>query len=72
MFSPIVSWPLMQPLGTGQYFEYCVPSCCVAALNFVSVSGVHQLRVRPASSKARPWSSKPWPISWPMTPPIAP
>ena len=72
MFSPIVSLPLTHRLATGQKALYCAASRSVAARNFALVSALHQLRTLPVSSNSRPWSSKPWPISWPITAPMAP
>ena len=73
MFSPIVSSGLMCTPGTGS-------NCRIlraehrrrARLNSAASFGVHQSRSAPDASIVRPWSSKPWVSSWPITPPIAP
>ena len=40
--------------------------------NAFASSALHQSRRLPSPSDLRPWSSNPWPISWPITAPIAP
>ena len=74
MFSPIVSAPLTWWSGTclGASASYCSMSDFVRSSKAARSSGVHQSVRRPSPSYFEPWSSKPWPISWPMTAPIAP
>jgi hypothetical protein len=52
--------------------EYCAPNFSAWALNFASSVLVHHSVSRPSPSDLRPWSSKPWVISWPITAPMPP
>ena len=74
MFSPIVSAPLTWWSGIcfGASALYCSMSDRVRFSNACRSAAVHQSVSRPSPSNLEPWSSKPWPISWPMTAPIAP
>src|SRR5699024_11630933 len=73
MFSPIVRAPLTRWLSSrsrGESAEYWVISCAERASNASRSSGVHHETRFPSPSYFEPWSSKPWPTSWPMTAPI--
>ena len=75
MFSPTVNapltwWPSASPRGTNS--SYCSISALVRAPNSVRSSSVHQSTRLPSPSYLAPWSSKPWPISWPITAPMPP
>ena len=72
MFSPMVWRPLIFMPGSGVYDSNCAPSFAARSSNFFASSAVHQSRRLPSPSDLRPWSSKPWLISWPITAPIAP
>ncbi len=74
MFSPIVSAPLTWCSGTcaGASASYWAMSAVVRSSNAARSASVHQSVSRPSPSYFEPWSSKPCPISWPMTAPIAP
>ena len=74
MFSPIVSAPFTWWPGAcfGARASYCPMRAVVRASNAALSCSVHQLVSLPSPSTLEPWSSKPWPISWPMTAPIAP
>ena len=72
MFSPSVSSPLTFMPGSGLKPLNCSISSFARFWNSASSAGFHQSRSLPSPSKRRPWSSKPWPISWPITAPIAP
>ncbi|MNT93778.1 hypothetical protein D3C72_2353330 [compost metagenome] len=72
MFSPRVSSPLTKWPFTGLKLLYCATSCLVFLAKFLWSALVHQSRKLPSPSYWAPWSSKPWLISWPMTPPMAP
>ena len=84
MFSPIVSAPLtcgtssegvpasscLAATAAGVSASYWEMSAEVRAVKASRSSGVHQSETFPVPSKVEPWSSKPWPISWPMTAPM--
>ena len=72
MFSPRVSWPFT--FRPGQRLERVVlrDEARPRALNASPSALVHQSSQLAVASDWRPWSSKPWPISWPMTAPMAP
>ena len=74
MFSPRVNSPLTRWSGAsaGESALYWATSREVRSVNAARSSSVHQSSSRPAPSYREPWSSKPWPISWPITAPIAP
>ena len=74
MFSPIVSAPLTFWPGScaGSKPLYCSISILARVSNSLRSGSVHQLFMLPSPSNFEPWSSKPWPISWPMTAPMAP
>ena len=79
MFSPRVKLPLTvcsviprwrRPVGTRP--SYWTTSLSVSAVKASRSSSVHQEFRFPSPSYFDPWSSKPWPISWPITAPMAP
>ena len=74
MFSPIVRAPLTDWPGSwaGSKASYCAISFAARASNSSRSASVHQLFMLPRRSYFDPWSSKPWPISWPITAPMAP
>ena len=75
MFSPMVSAPLTwcDPSScAGENASYCAMSALVRVSNSARSSAVHQSSSRPSPSYFEPWSSNPWPISWPMTAPMPP
>ena len=74
MFSPTVRAPLTCSPGSSRGSK---PSyCSISDFDFTSKaalsSAVHQSLRLPVPSYCAPWSSKPWPISWPMTAPMPP
>ena len=72
MFSPSVSLPFTFMPGIGLKAEYWPASWPARCWNFASSPAVHQSRSAPSPSNLRPWSSKPWLTSWPMTAPMPP
>ena len=72
MFSPSVSRPFTWMPGSGSNASYCAASRSPSALNDATSPSRHQGRSTPWGSYLDPWSSKPWPISWPITLAIAP
>ena len=74
MFSPTVSEPLTRSPGSvrGSNSSYCATSAFDFTSKAALSSEVHQSLRLPWPSYCAPWSSKPWPISWPMTAPMPP
>ncbi|SIH60515.1 Uncharacterised protein [Mycobacteroides abscessus subsp. abscessus] len=74
MFSPMVRAPFTWPSGTsvGTSASYWAMRAFVRSSNAARSASVHQFCSRPSPSYCEPWSSKPCPISCPMTAPIAP
>ena len=74
MFSPTVSDPLTCSPGRfrGLNPSYCATSLSERSLNAALSASVHHSLRLPFSSYSDPWSSKPCPISWPMTAPMPP
>ena len=59
-------------LRGGVYASYCSINAFVREPNSARSSSVHQSTRLPSPSYLAPWSSKPWPISWPITAPMPP
>ena len=74
MFSPTVSAPLTCSPGSVARLEAVVLLDQRLRLHLERrlVVGLHQSLRLPAPSYCAPWSSKPWPISWPITAPMPP
>ena len=58
--------------ATGARPSYCSMSAWARRSNSARSAGSHQSVSAPSPSYFEPWSSNPWPISWPMTAPIPP
>ena len=58
--------------GSGSNSLYCSTSTLARFMYSASSCRVHQSFSAPVASKRRPWSSKPWPISCPITAPMPP
>ena len=74
MFSPTVSAPLTWCSGSpaGVNASYWAISAFARRSNSARSSGSHQSVRLPSPSYLLPWSSKPCPISCPITAPIPP
>ena len=74
MFSPTVSAPLTLWSGrpAGDSAEYWSMSALARRSNSARSAASHQSVMAPSPSYLLPWSSKPWPISCPITAPMPP
>ena len=77
IFSPRVNLPFTPLESVSASTAGTLPSNCVTSFPVSSSKAVrslsdHQELRLPSPSYWLPWSSNPWPISWPITAPIAP
>jgi hypothetical protein len=72
MFSPSVRRPFTNRPGSASNFEYWFARLSVEQLELALIFLVPPLAQDAAPSDFEPWSSKPWPISWPITAPMPP